>query len=50
MEGKLGGGPEEWRNPVKNENLMTAKLLINVADTGTVCVRVALFVHSESRL
>lgn len=41
MEGETGGEQEEWMNPLKNENLMTAKLLINVADTGIyVCVGV----------
>lgn len=35
---EMGGKQKEWMNRLKNGNLMTAKLLINLADTGTVCV------------
>lgn len=35
-----GGEQKEWMNHFKNGNLMTDKLLINLADTATVCVYV----------
>lgn len=40
MKGRRGGEQKEWMNHFKNGNLMTDKLLINLADTASVCVYV----------
>lgn len=38
-----GGEQKEWMNHFKNGNLMTDKLLINLADTASVCVCTCTF-------
>ena len=43
MKRKRGGEQKEWMNHFKNGNLMTDKLLINLADTAAVCV--CVYVH-----